>query len=289
MPRGDAPDYWLRGQVIELIKLVEEINLIKQINLIDVIDRINLIRTIEHALTRTELIKNPSFETGDLTGWYIQAQPVDVVKLGFEGDYSCELGVGAAVNQVSPGVLGAGLKVNFTAKAEIAGDMIGAYVVFIDDTSEVASFNLTVDWRFYTAEFTIAKPVRYLYFGTPVTNAGKVWFDAVATSFTSLTWHVKDVVENSGSIIAAENTAGLQVNLNNDYRQLVQFRATLGAAGEVRLEASHNGTDWFTLWTKTLDEAGSYCDWDLCGFPYFRVNVPTTGIDINIDIRAVRL
>jgi len=122
-----------------------------------------------------------------------------------------------------------------------------------------------------------------------VTNTGRVWFDAVTTSFTSLVWHVKDVVDSSGSKTAAE-PGGLQVSINNDYRQLVQFRATLtDGGGEIRLEASHNGIDWFILWTKTLPEPGSYCDWDLCAFPYFRVNVPTTGIGIAIDIRAVRL
>jgi len=103
-----------------------------------------------------------------------------------------------------------------------------------------------------------------------------------------LTREVVDTLEASGSVAAGANDEGLKVQINNDYRQLVQFRATLGAAGEIRLEASHNGTDWFLLWSKTLAEAGSYCDWDFCAFPYFRVNVPTIGIDIAIDIRAVR-
>jgi len=100
---------------------------------------------------------------------------------------------------------------------------------------------------------------------------------------------VKDAVTASGRVTAASNTAGLAVAINNDWRTLVQFRATLGGAGTVILEASPDGENYFFLWSKSLTAAGSYCDWDLCAFPYFRVRVPTTGIDIAVDIRAVKL
>jgi hypothetical protein len=100
---------------------------------------------------------------------------------------------------------------------------------------------------------------------------------------------IKDAITASGSINAADNTDGLTVSINNDWRTLVQFRVTLGAAGTIILEASHDGTTYFELWRKTLTAAGSYCDWDLVGFPYFRVRVPTTGIDIAINCRAIKL
>jgi len=148
---------------------------------------------------------------------------------------------------------------------------------------------LTTEWKIYSFRPTTHKIVKDVFFGAPPINVAPVYIDAIS-SHTKITMvPIVETIENSDSISAADNTAGLQVALHNDYRQLVQFRATLGAAGEIRLEASHNGADWFLLWPKTLDEAGSYCDWDLCAFPYFRVNVPTTGIDIAIDLRAVRL
>jgi len=97
-----------------------------------------------------------------------------------------------------------------------------------------------------------------------------------------------DAVTASDSVTAAENTAGLAVPINNGSKTLVQFRVTLGAAGEIRLEASPDGVNYYLLWKKTLEAAGDYCDWDFVAFPYFRVNVPTTGIDIEVEIRAVK-
>ena len=99
---------------------------------------------------------------------------------------------------------------------------------------------------------------------------------------------LESAVTASDSVIAVDNTSGLTVSINNNWRTLVQFRATLGGAGEIYLDASPDGVNYFNLWSKSLSEAGSYCDWDFCAFPYFRVRVPTTGIDIAIDVRAVK-
>jgi len=99
---------------------------------------------------------------------------------------------------------------------------------------------------------------------------------------------LESAVAASDAVVAVNNTSGLTVSMNNNWRTLVQFRATLGGAGEIHLDASPDGVNYFNLWSKSLSEAGSYCDWDFCAFPYFRVRVPTTGIDIAIDIRAVK-
>jgi len=99
---------------------------------------------------------------------------------------------------------------------------------------------------------------------------------------------LESAVAASNSVTAGNNTSGLIVPINNDWRTLVQFRATLGGAGEIYLDASPDGINYFNLWSKSLSGAGSYCDWDFCAFPYFRVRVPTTGIDIAIDTRAVK-
>jgi hypothetical protein len=96
-------------------------------------------------------------------------------------------------------------------------------------------------------------------------------------------------VTASGSVNAASNTAGLSVSINNDFRDLCHFRVTLGGAGDIYVESSPDGTSWYTMWTKSLTAAGTFCDWEIVGFPYFRIRVPTTAIDIAINIRAIKL
>ena len=96
-------------------------------------------------------------------------------------------------------------------------------------------------------------------------------------------------VENSGSISASENTDGYSLSVNNNYASLVEFAVSLGGAGEIQVQTSPNNSDWFTLWTKSLSSAGSYADWLHVAFPYFRINVPTTGIDVSIWIRCVQV
>jgi len=69
----DAPDYWLRGQVIELIKkveLIEEITLIKKVEELTKLGELGVIQRIRDVtLPIQALIINPSFEQ-DLTGWF---------------------------------------------------------------------------------------------------------------------------------------------------------------------------------------------------------------------------
>jgi len=95
-------------------------------------------------------------------------------------------------------------------------------------------------------------------------------------------------VSADGSIAAADNIAGFNVYVNNDFRTLVEFRCTLGGAGDIEVQISFDGTTYYTLWTKSLTAAGTYADWDFVAAPYFRINVPTTGIDVEIDIRAIK-
>jgi len=289
MAKGDAPDYWLRGQVIELIKTLELIKRIELIDLIEVIDRINRISSIIDVPFAINPIRNASFESGDLSGWYWGGVKAEVVKPAFEGDFCCKLDPGTILSQLLPPHSSLNAKLNFIGKADVEGDRVNCFLEFTDATSEGYLKTLTVDWGFYSQAYRSKKILRRIFFLAPAANVGDIYLDFITLIFPGLSFEGPDVETASGSILAAENTAGLQVSLNNDYRQLVQFRATLGAAGEIRLEASHNGADWFLLWSKTLDEADSYCDWDFCAFPYFRVNVPTTGIDIAIDLRAVRL
>jgi len=289
MPGGDAPDYWLRGQVIELIKLVEKIKLIEQIDLIDVIGKIKLIKSIVDVPFTTNPLRNSRFETGDLEGWYWSGVKAEVVSPAFDGDFCCRLSPNTVVGQLLPPQPSLNSRLILLAKADRAGDVVECYLEFTDGTTEAYMESLFVEWYPIYCFFKTKKTSRRLFFQAPKGNVSDIYIDFVNLVSPALAFETIDAVTSSGSKTATE-PGGLQVSINNDYRQLVQFRATLiDGGGEIRLEASHNGTDWFPLWTKTLPEPGSYCDWDFCGFPWFRVNVPTTGIGINIDIRAVRL
>jgi len=72
-------------------------------------------------------------------------------------------------------------------------------------------------------------------------------------------------------------------------RSLIEVFCKSTAATDFTLEASPDNVEWATLWSKSLAAEGKYCDWDFCAMPYFRVRVPTTGIDIDTWIRAVQL
>jgi len=173
-------------------------------------------------------------------------------------------------------------------KGDVKDDVIRFSWLDTVDLWRYVDLSVTVDWSHRVVKFSGKGYVILLRIFALDTNAGDVYVDHITTNVRDVYGGVGPLtVQKYAHVDAAVNDEGLICSVNNDYRQLVQFRATLGAAGEIRLEASPNGTDWFTLWSKTLDEADSYCDWDFVAFPYFRVYVPTTGIDITIDVRAV--
>jgi len=74
MKSQDAPDYWLRGQIIELIKkieLIDEITLIKKVEELTRLEELGVIQRIRDVTVPIQaLMVNPSFEQ-DLTGWFV--------------------------------------------------------------------------------------------------------------------------------------------------------------------------------------------------------------------------
>jgi len=123
---------------------------------------------------------------------------------------------------------------------------------------------------------------------------GGVTIEHPKTAENLLPVHLKkdakiEPLKAEGSITAAANTEGFGVSLHNDFRTLCHFFVVLGAAGTIEVQSSMDGTTWHTMWTKTLTAAGTFNDWEFVGHPYFRIWVPTTGIAIEIGIRAIRL
>jgi len=267
------------------------VNRIDTLTTLKTLEKIGLIKSVGEVgitLVRSELLRNPSFETGDFTGWYADPDVTVVPEPSAVGAYSCKIPRGRRIEQSVYPVICKRVALTVQIKGEVAGDIVR--IAWYDSVGTWRTKDLTVTTAWTLNNFDLAGDRKMLLFrvSAPDANAGSVWVDDFHTYIRDVYGGVGPLaVEEYSGVTAAANTEGLTCSVNNDYRQLVQFRATLGAAGEVRLEASHNGTEWFTLWVKTLDEAGSYCDWDFIAFPYFRVYVPTTGIDIEVNVRAV--
>jgi hypothetical protein len=96
-------------------------------------------------------------------------------------------------------------------------------------------------------------------------------------------------VSNSLSITATNNTAGLVVVLFKGGRPNISLYYNLGGAGTVYLEASLDGTTWRPVKTYSLSGAGAGFDIvQGIAYPYVRLNCPTTGIDITLELVASR-
>jgi hypothetical protein len=96
-------------------------------------------------------------------------------------------------------------------------------------------------------------------------------------------------VSSSSSITATENITGLIVSLNKGGRPFVSLYYKLGGAGTVYLEASLDGIKWRTVKTYTLSTSGEGFDVvQGIAHPYVRLNCPTTGIDVELELVASR-
>ena len=83
------PDFWIRGQKIDVIKMVQSVP--------------------------PGIIRNGDFETGDLTAW--TSSQASVVEDAYAGSYACRLEVGGHVRQTITGVRVDELIVTLVAKA----------------------------------------------------------------------------------------------------------------------------------------------------------------------------
>jgi len=91
------------------------------------------------------------------------------------------------------------------------------------------------------------------------------------------------------SIAVADNTAGLTVTLDKGGRPFVDVYYNVGSAADIYIEVSTDGTTWRALDsvspTAAKEETLQY-PW--VGHRYIRARVPTTGIDITLEISASR-
>lgn len=96
-------------------------------------------------------------------------------------------------------------------------------------------------------------------------------------------------VKASGSIAAADNTAGLTVELNKGARPYVNLKYNVGGACDIYIEVSDDGADWYELDYISVPSATKKAEqFPWIGDSYIRARSPTTGIDITFKLEAGR-
>ena len=94
-------------------------------------------------------------------------------------------------------------------------------------------------------------------------------------------------VSASASISASENINGLEVVLEKKGRPFVNIYYGLGGSGELAVDVSIDGSTWRTLYSFIFTEPASDIIIDQgIVYPYIRVRVPTTGIDVVLEVVA---
>jgi len=110
-----------------------------------------------------------------------------------------------------------------------------------------------------------------------------------AKTITAILKELRDKLTNVsayGSIASGDNTAGFSVSLEVAHRSHVEVWCKLGGAGDIKVYGSRNGTDWRLVDSASLSAAGEWHKGYLNGYPHIKVEVPTTGIDVEIEITA---
>jgi len=96
-------------------------------------------------------------------------------------------------------------------------------------------------------------------------------------------------VHASAKVVATENTAGLQVTIESGGRPYVNLYYKLGGAGDIYLEGSNDGQTWRPIDSIHLTTAEENTKmYQGIAFRFVRARVPTTGIDVELELVASR-
>jgi hypothetical protein len=147
---------------VGVIRLINEIQLIDRIALIDSITTIGTIGTIANASISINVIKNGSFETGDLTCWIPSSNTVTISTNVIINKYSARIPSGQSIIQYLPGYTGNRFRTSFLLKTENVGELVGFYLFYDDGTSEVTIINATTTITPYLVYGTFAKRLSYM-------------------------------------------------------------------------------------------------------------------------------
>jgi hypothetical protein len=96
-------------------------------------------------------------------------------------------------------------------------------------------------------------------------------------------------VSASGSVTAADNTAGLSVVLFKGGRPNVNMYYSAGGAAEIMFEVSLDGVTWRTVDVISLSAGGSgFKVYTGIAYPWVRVYSPTTAVGLEFELVASR-
>ena len=92
----------------------------------------------------------------------------------------------------------------------------------------------------------------------------------------------------SDSVAAGSNTSGLTVQLDTGYRSVVEIRYSCGAAADLYVEGSDDGSTWYE--GDSFSEGGAVTD-KVAGYlsarKHIRIRSTTTGIDLSFEVVAL--
>jgi len=96
-----------------------------------------------------------------------------------------------------------------------------------------------------------------------------------------------EVITESGSVSAAENTGNVRLIFQIRGRKLVHWHVITDGAADLVIEVSPDGSTWYeTANSTSLTDAGEWNDWDFIGFEYVAVKCITSGVGVSAVISA---
>jgi len=148
------------------------------------LEKINLIKSIGEVGTvavHPTLLRNPSFETGDLTGWGVRGTVTVVAEPAYEGAYACKLAVDSEVYQTARPLICENVWLTFLGKAEVAGDVIRVAWLDTDGVWRTYEASLELAYKLFSFPLTGKARLVQISFIAPGTNAGNVYLDSILT------------------------------------------------------------------------------------------------------------
>jgi hypothetical protein len=153
------------------IKDVLGISNIANVANISMIQKIKSIGDVGISTSRTDWIRNPSFETGDFTGWKVITGTATIVKSPlYEGEYACRLQPGAVIEQTLPAFPLNQIVISAGALANASGQKL----IFIFYTPEEGTVAKTFD--------VLAPPTKTPIIWEPTTSSHPLFIDIEAPS-----------------------------------------------------------------------------------------------------------
>jgi len=172
------------------ISQIDNITNLESISNVGTINKINEITKIKSGMVVSELISNPRFETGDLSGWIVYTgSPSIDPNVTWYGMPSLKMPANSHIGHfLNQGCYGYEIYLFGAVRSDTSDGYIRIYLVFSDLTSE--SFIWQVSganaWYYFNSQGSVAKPVIRIsiynpYVGTTTWLSGFVALKAIQT------------------------------------------------------------------------------------------------------------